>query len=701
MVAEAQPRLAQVRRWLSANQQEVEQVARAIAAGTRIAPATLVAAANALPGRIEGAMSSPVFVEPTLAFRLAEAGILPMYGMPTTVRNLYFSFPDKDEPRSLDRPFDQAVSEFVPGSVRTWDKRQVLPKGICGEAQFNPRSGRWEAADPAVGAAYAQLFCPECRQLQVRVAQAGTLEPVEAAPWWKADFLKNPTPVECPCCGSSNAWPFMAVAPRAFVTDLDTGKGARRWDDPRGRPGFPAVMSPELGGDASYDVKLNTRIALGRQAQVFRTNTNKNKLFGFSSRDWIAPKGTGLALSGRTWYDDPEAPQRRLAITAPKTTDVLGIRMMDGSGVGFFDDSRVLARRRAAWYSAATILQRAIALELDIDSLDIEIASVHRFASGFDLGAELYLADAHPNGAGLVEWAHDNWKDLLEGCVLGQGPASRMGRSLRMAWERCTAEPWRGPETLLRGYRNRPLHGLLDWQLGIEMLATMANTAYRPGLDNAFAGRDGKPVPMPAWRDLAEDVARRYREAFPTASAPLPSKAPLPGWREPGGTDVVSLVVHPLCDEQDGEKNLLADCRQWAAAHGIAWIRLVDSFNLSRRMAWVRANLDQFRTIETSGTGPVAAGTGPVGPIPAAPGTTLDHAGRKYERVDSMPVGTASPGEWLARSGDGRLHQLVVRRVPGAAASMVVVHGRGRIGEDEAAGFEVIARPRTVDEGVR
>jgi len=701
MVADARPRLAKVRDWLSATQHEVEEVARAIAAGTRIDPATLVAAANALPRRIEEAMSSPVFVEPTLAFRLAEAGILPMYGMPTTVRNLYFSLPDKEEPRSLDRPFDQAVSEFVPGSVRTWDKRQVLPKGICGEAQFDRKSGRWEAASPAVAAAYAQLFCPECRQLQVRVAQSGTLEPVEDAPWWKADFLENPAHVTCPCCGSANAWPFMAVAPRAFVTDLETGKGAGRRGDPRGRPGFPAVMSPELGGDATYEGKMNSRIAFGRQAQVFRTNTNKNKLFGFSDRDWIPPKGTGFGLSGRIWYDAPESPQRRLAITAPKTTDVLGIRMTDGSGIGFFDDSRVVARRRAAWYSAATILQRAIALELDIDSLDIEIASVHRFASGLELGAELYLADAHPNGAGLVEWAHDNWEDLLEGCVLGHGPASRMGKSLRVAWERCIAEPWRGPETLLRGYRNRPLHGLLDWQLGIEMLATMSNTAYRPGLDIAIAGRDGKPVPMPAWLDLAEDVARRYREAFPTASSSLPAGAPLPGWCERGGAGIVSLVVHPLCDEQAGDKNLLANCMQWAAAHGIGWIRLVDSFNLSRRMAWVRANLDQFRTIEVPGMGTIASGVGPDGPIPAAPGATFEHAGRKYERAEGTPVTSAGPGEWLARSSDGRLHQLVVRRAPGAAAPMVVAHGRGRIGDAEIASLEAIARSRVVDEGGR
>ena len=698
-VEDALPRMAGIRKWLSTHQHQVVEVADAIAAGTRIAPTTLVTAANGLPKRIEGAITDPVFVEATLALRLAEAGILPMYGMPTTVRNLYFSFPDKNEPKSLDRPFDQAVSEFVPGSNRTWDKRQILPKGICGEARFSRKDKRWETSGPAVGAAYAQLFCPDCRQLQVQVAQSGSLEPVDDTEWWSKDYLKTPTPVACPCCGSSNARPFMAVAPRAFVSDLDTGKSAKRWDEARNRPGFPTVMSPQLGGNASYLHRLNTTLALGRQARIFRTNTNNNKLFGFSTTEWIPPKTGRYPLAGQIWNSDTEAPQRRVAITSPKTTDVLGIRMTDSLGISFFDDSHVLARRRAAWYSAATILQRAIALELDIDSLDIEIASVHRFADGLDLGSELYLADAHPNGAGLVEWANDNWENLLEGCVLGQGPTSRMGANLRTAWTRSTSEPWRGPDTLLRGYRNRPLHGLLDWQLGIEMLATMFSKEFRPGLDLTVTGRDGKDIAMPLWMDLAHDVAQRYQDAFPKASAPLPVSAPLPGWREPGEANIVSIVVHPLCDDLPGEKNVLAACKEWAGENGIEAIRLVDSFNLSRRLAWVRANLSEFRTIDTSSmSGGKSKFVSPEA-SPVSKSGVFRHAGREYERVVNMPIGNATPGDWLAITEDGKSEQLIVRRASGAAAPIVFIVGVGRLKEAESVGFEIVAKAKQSNEG--
>ena len=696
-VEQAPARMAGIRNWFSSHQHEVDEVASAIAVGTRIASSTLVAATNNLPDRIEFALADPVFVETTLALRLAEAGILPMYGMPTNVRNLYFSFPDSQEAKTLDRPFDQAVAEFVPGSHRTWDKRQITPDGICGEARFNRVKNYWEASGPPVGTAYVQLFCPDCRQLQVQVVSASTLEPTVSTAWWNSQFLKGSALVVCPSCSYDKAQPYMAVAPRAFVSDLDTTKSAKRWEDTRNRPGFPTTMSPELGGDATYASRLNSKVALGRQARVFRTNTNNSRLFGFSETGWISKKPGSQGLGGQIWRSDSASTDRRVAITSPKTTDVLGIRMADGLGLSFVDDSHILVRRRAAWYSAATILQRAIALELDIDSLDIEIASVHRYTSGPEIGAELYLADAHPNGAGLVEWANDKWEDLLEGCILGYGPASRMGGNLRAAWERSTKEPWRGPETLLRGYRNRPLHGLLDWQLGLEMLATMHGKAYRPGLDTVIVGTRGNSAPMPGWMDLAEEIAQRYREAFP--SSPLPSVAPLPGWREPGDARVVCLVVHPLCEDEPGEKNVIAACKQWALQNDVRAIRLVDSFNLSRRMAWVRANLNEFVTLEISSASTSETGSGPSILTQVLPVGQFEHAGTRYQEIATMPVYDAGPGAWLAETSDGRRQQVIVRRLPGASAPLVHMVGVGRLADAEAATLIVIARQASGSRG--
>jgi hypothetical protein len=64
-----------------------------------------------------------------LAHSLAEQGNLPMYGMPTRVRDLYVGTRESASTRqtdwlTIDRDLDLAVYEFAPGSVIVKDKRE-------------------------------------------------------------------------------------------------------------------------------------------------------------------------------------------------------------------------------------------------------------------------------------------------------------------------------------------------------------------------------------------------------------------------------------------------------------------------------------------------------------------------------------------------------------------------------------------------
>lgn len=701
-VRDAPARIALLEDWLKNNQAAVQDVALVISRGTQLDAKELVAQANRLPQRIREALGVRVFVEPTLAFRLAEAGILPMYGMPTSVRSLYFSFPanDDQEPKTLDRPFDQAVSEFVPGAERTWDKRLILPKGICGEINYSPAARKWEASGNAVGAAYVQLFCPDCRALQVRPADPASLVPSIETDWWNEEYLSQPPQAAtCPSCGGDKAKPFMAVAPRAFVSDLDTNRPAGRAGDQKNRSGFSVIMSPELADNTTYAPRLNARIALAHQAQVYRTNTNNSKLFGFVDKSFLRKQDEGSGLAGgqgSLWMHDDENSRRYVALTSPKTTDVLAVRKTDGNGLSFFDGNVLLARRRAAWYSAATILQRAIALELDIDSLDIEIASFHSFTSvtdGLEKGAELYLADAHPNGAGLVEWAHANWEDLLEGCVIGKGNTARMGQCIREGWERGKVEAWRSPDILLRGFRNRQLHGILDWQLGLELLASLLDKDYRPGLDSTVRDLQGHKHGMPDWHRLCEELAERYVASFPTVAGLLPKGSPYSGWRELDREGTVTLIVHPLSAEYAGDNNAIEVARTWAAANSMSQVRLVDSFNLNRRLAWVRGNLSLFNTI-SSGSSNETVDAATINAKGAE--TVFTYGAQQYEAIVEAPVWTSEAGEWLARTENGQLLQLKIRRVPNSRGPYVSIVGAKMVNEAEASRLKLVAKARQV-----
>ena len=74
-----------------------------------------------------------------LAQFLAERGLLPMYGMPTRVRDLYLTLMRDGDGidaeyfwSSIDRDQEMAIFEFAPGSILVKDKRKHLAIGFTG-----------------------------------------------------------------------------------------------------------------------------------------------------------------------------------------------------------------------------------------------------------------------------------------------------------------------------------------------------------------------------------------------------------------------------------------------------------------------------------------------------------------------------------------------------------------------------------------
>ncbi|MEG8038743.1 helicase-related protein [Sphingomonas sp. LR60] len=98
------------------------------------------ATVDAIVGEIEAQRRSRIHGERRgLAQFLAERGLLPMYGMPTRVRQLYLGLRAQSEDRNtdydwstMDRDLDMAVFEFAPGSVLTKDKRKHRVIGFTG-----------------------------------------------------------------------------------------------------------------------------------------------------------------------------------------------------------------------------------------------------------------------------------------------------------------------------------------------------------------------------------------------------------------------------------------------------------------------------------------------------------------------------------------------------------------------------------------
>jgi hypothetical protein len=298
--------------------------------------------------------------------------------------------------------------------------------------------------------------------------------------------------------------------------------------------------------------------------------------------------------------------------------------------------------------------------------MDIEIATVH--AMNDMGGAELYLADAHPNGAGLVDWAKGEWVSLLQGCLFGEGSCKKMGSRIRDEIELAkeAGNEWRSPDLLLRGFRNRQLHGLLDWELGMDLLASMLDPSFKPGLDRLA---NGKPLPIGregAWLEKISERVDSFARVFRINH--VVHDGNVHGWltkEGPNKESVLNFIVHPLWAGHAHENNAVGDAHRYAKANGMRKVRRIDSFNLARRMAWVRGNMDLFVVEDVDpdarasvppksiGVGAEALSGKDIASIPN--GGNFNALGRSWSKVDRKSLGQLTGGDWLAVGPAGNL----------------------------------------------
>jgi DEAD/DEAH box helicase domain-containing protein len=634
--------------WMTRSRAEIVEICGVISAGTGIDSGLLEGAANDLLDRVLTTARSEHNLDKGLAHALADAGILPMYGMPTAVRPLYFDLrrtQDETEPKSLDRTLDLAITEFAPGSERVWDKRKLEPIGIAGRIAFNKIRNRWESIGKPYNDAVWSIFCASCRNMSIIGADSTTLAPQTQIPGWDVSWITSESRLDCPSCKKVGAKVSLGIEPNGFFTDFDLTKSADTTERYSGRYPISYVCSPSLGG-VGFVQSEGVQLGFSKQGKVYRiSQTNKDGPFKFRKSQFLPNK-----LNGELWIADDASPNVSTVLVAPKTTDILAVRCLDRDGMAFFDYDKAITARRAAWFSAGTILQRAIALELDVDSIDIEIASVHRYSSaGQGDGAELYLADEHPNGAGLVEWAYRNWKPLLAGCIFSSGDLCRLGRIMSNEVRRgnTVAEAWRSPDLLLKGFRNRQLHGLIDWQLGLELLTVMHLRNYTPGFTD-IEGTLSSVDYRKDYRSLAEEYVSSYGINRP---ALIESKN-LFGWISPSESErIVNIVSHPLWTfARNNDNRLTEELINVCTSNQANKLRLIDSFNLRRRRSWVKANLGTYAVFDI-GMQQVAGEASRWEEIINYPiSEKFYFDGKRCERVADVEVSALSGGSWLIGS---------------------------------------------------
>lgn len=557
--------------WL-ATSPNVSQIASSLTAGGRegISAAELEDfARNELRAKITHCSSNDELAADGFAQRLAEGAILPMFGMPSRTRFLYHGFrPGDQEPLTIDRDLDLAVTEFAPGSQKTKDKRIYTAIG------FTP---------PLLKVANRIVTAPPHNPLPWRRWMARC----EHCHYTKTQGNKPDDPT-CPDCGRGlldepGFRVFPIVVPLGFRTAFDRGRDAK--EDIELIFSGASTVAEEDTQSAEAIEGTNSMVACFSEGRIYRVN-NRNGL-GFAGGIGTAYRGEGIWRFEHQWIDqrfqnipdfvnfEPEGTlePNPVALVAPKTTDLMRVRPA-ATPLGLtLNPLEPGAAVKAAYYSAAFIIRAAAADQLDIDPEELDISNVRRFElPGGSFAGEIIINDHLANGAGFTRWIGIHWRDLLNS--IARPPAGSLGAALISPAHRAECDS--SCPDCLRHYRNMSYHGLLDWRLGLSLLRTFDSSAFLCGLDGVFECPE-----LDHWNDTARSLRNAFVGSFAACTAH--DFGPLPGF-EVGGRNII--VIHPLWNYQH-PNGILA---QAIDAAGIS-AGFVDTFNLLRRMSWVYQRL--------------------------------------------------------------------------------------------------------------
>lgn len=548
-------------------------------------------AGEALPDMIENAIYNQEITADGIAERLAEAGILPMFGMPSRVRLLYHGqkihggLPSgTNEPPSVDRDIEIAITEFAPGSEKTKDK--AIHTAIGFTQPLIKQHSIWTAvsSDSPLSARYFMARCRSCGHTRTSINQV--------------DYS------ECPYCGQpenkniseSYFRTFKIAIPVAFRTDLSPGRD-RKDDAEIVAFGMPSSIAET--SDVLYEKKTNTNTEtrLSNECTVWRINDRYGKFFkGRLVTTQKFPKaGHGIGSTSplsNQWIneeyiplvsnDNPETGLEEIALASRKTTDLLRIRHSTlplSINVDPDISTRlVFGAIKGALYSASFIITRTAAELLDIDPDEIEICGFRRTQQGDAYFPEIVLSDRLPNGSGLVRWIDEKWHTILERILSPQSasgsfPSALIAGKHKAGKDACDSACY----DCLKVYRNMSYHGLLDWRLGLAFIRLFQNGNYQIGVDGDFSTPE-----LENWPGFAIQLRDNFISYFGYERASFGS---LPGFTADNNA---VIIIHPLWHYTNNPQGILADA---VAEADIMDVHFLDTFNLLRRPGWCHNHL--------------------------------------------------------------------------------------------------------------
>lgn len=455
---------ARLEAWILANRTSISAVAKALASGTSLESSAEERADSVLASIVADISAAVVGNRhDDLSQLLAESGLLPMFGFPTSVRYLYLQRPRSSSPwppkMVIDRDLSMAVSAFAPLSEIVRDGK-VYP--VVGITEFKPVGSRApEPVPDALGKSTALSICRTCSYLGDERIDEGS--------------------DTCPRCGAGPAY-FTEVPmrePLGFRSGLaDDFDGNFSWS-PRAMAARAMANAEKLTESVS-----GRALVLSGPAERYTINDNGGRLFALQE---ATPRDFGWG-----GYVSVQAIQQELipasfatgevvnvALGAVEHTDFLfvgatepididrGLRLNLVSGIHQPTNAAdVTEGRRAGWYSLAFLLRTVAATKLDILPLELSAGIYSGVTADGVPTVQAFLADTLENGAGFS--THLGSKQFLPQFL--EAVSTYLAElELEDHPELCDSSCYR----CLRDYANMAYHALLDWRLARDLFGVL------------------------------------------------------------------------------------------------------------------------------------------------------------------------------------------------------------------------------------
>ncbi len=537
--------------------------------------------------------------------KLAEGGVLPMFGMPTTVKNLYHGLSKQFEPILINRDQAMAIYEFAPGSQKTKDK--AIHTAIGFTSEFSEKLSQYGSPNYDGSPFYINKWMTRCKT-------CGTFRTYEKEEDFKGRELV------CLDCGehdSNYQKPALLKAPKAYRTNLSQGSDSK--EDSLillSRPPIFAESNTDEDNKTEIEKIKNTNISITDRDVTWRVNTNADNFFkgkrynivnkfpygqriGYRFKEqWLLNDFSARYFDTNGYSMEPfpiaDSQEEAIALASNKKTEILRIspasvppELILNMVSREDDEPHIRAQSygvRSGYYSAAFLLQRIIADKLDVDPTEIEIADISRKALNDDTDryvAEIILTDELPNGSGFVRHLFNNFETILSDTLL---PTDEKLYLKKIHAESHSDNCQDSCYECLKVYRNMNYHSLLDWRLALSMIRMMNDETFVCGADKNFDFVELRDWLKTATR-LRDYFVRSFGYKYPAEVNGLPII------RYDVNQKSIVAIVHPFWnvtnlnyDENWLAKTITALRKEVAASGGS--LSIIDTFNLHRRPGW-------------------------------------------------------------------------------------------------------------------